>query len=193
MLGEFQYDFKFPLPLVAEDEIGVRTQPDPTVVGGEGCLDVGAFNGLPKCQEKLHDATFARRIWTDKQSQRTDVHLTRVLKALEVFDPQFGQHGKFTDPKSGIVPLLANSLSRRPMIAQGDSRLQGATLMDGLCQAVPFDEGQGWGLIAPFAFGVNVRKIQRRRIDMPVIGDEGLRVLFHPRLEFARDGVVSGV
>jgi hypothetical protein len=71
-------------------------------------LDVGAFNGLPKCQEKLHDAAFARRIRTDKQSQRADVHLARVLKALEVPDAQFGQHGKFTDPASGIAPLPAS-------------------------------------------------------------------------------------
>jgi hypothetical protein len=56
-------------------------------------LDVGAFNGLPKCQEKLHDAAFARRIRTDKQSQWADFYLARVLKALEVPDTQFGQHG----------------------------------------------------------------------------------------------------
>jgi hypothetical protein len=60
MLGEFQHGFKFPLPFVAEDEVGVRAQPDPTVVGCEGYLYVRAFNGLPKRQEKLHDAAFAR-------------------------------------------------------------------------------------------------------------------------------------
>lgn len=93
MFGKFQHRFKFPLPLMAEDEVGVRAQTDPNAVRGKGCSDVGAFNGLPKRQEKLHDAAFARRIWTDKQGQRTDFHLARVLKALEVPDAQFGQHG----------------------------------------------------------------------------------------------------
>ena len=108
MFGDLQHRFKFPLPIVAEDEVGVRTQTDPNAVGRKGYLDVGAFNGLPKCQEKLHDAAFARRIRTDKQSQWADFYLARVLKALEVPDAQFGQHGKFTDPASGIAPLPAS-------------------------------------------------------------------------------------
>jgi len=44
-------------------------------------------------QEKLHDAAFARRIWTEENGEGTNFHFASVLKALEVLDAQFGQHG----------------------------------------------------------------------------------------------------
>jgi hypothetical protein len=90
---ELQHGFKFPLPLVAEDEVGVRAQPDPTVVGRKGRSDVHTFNSLPKRQKKLHNAALARRIWADEDGEGTEFQFSRVLKTLEVFYLQFSQHG----------------------------------------------------------------------------------------------------
>ena len=93
MFSEFQHHLKFPLPFVTKDEVGIRAQLDPTSVRCESRLNVRNLNSLPKRQEKLHDAAFARRIRTDEHGEGTEFHFTSVLKALEVFDAQFGQHG----------------------------------------------------------------------------------------------------